>query len=97
MPSPAEPLPPKPPFLVSRFANAWWPAPALSFALFLLGLVLVFARAFPAPYYVFRVWEASILLHVIVAISLLVRGRTKDGVISISLLCLPLGCFFLVS
>lgn len=97
MSSPAEPLKLKPPSPASRFASSWWPAPVLSLGLFLVGLALAFARAFPAPYYVFKVWEVSILLHVIVAASLLIRGRTKDGVISISLLCLPLGCFWLVS
>lgn len=83
--------------LASRFANAWWPAPALSLALFLFGLTLALVGVHPAPYYVFKLWEVSIALHVAVGISLLVRGKNRDGAISLSLLCLPLICFWLVS
>ena len=97
MPNSAETPPLKPPSLASRLVNSPWPAPAFSLTLFVLGLILAAARAFPAPYYVFKIWEASIFLHVVVGVALLIRGKTRDGVISLSLLLLPLGCFWLVS
>jgi hypothetical protein len=97
MPNSAETPPLKPPSLASRLVNSPWPAPAFSLTLFVLGLILAAARAFPAPYYVFKLWEASILLHVVVGVALLIRGKTRDGTISLSLLCVPLVCFWLVS
>lgn len=97
MPPPAETPPLTPPSLASRFAHSWWPAPTLSLAIFLIALVLAFTGAVGAPYYIFKLWEASILLHAVVAVSLFIRGKNREGTISICLLCVPLGCFWLVA
>lgn len=80
-----------------RFLDCAWMAPVLSFFILVVGEITRSVGLFPAPHHIRHVWLASVAVHAVVALSLLVRCKFGRGLASVGLLTIPCACLWLLA
>lgn len=83
--------------LVRLLVDSAWCAPVFSLSILVSGEVARRNGFFPVPFYIEKIWLASVVLHGAIGISLLARKKVGTGILSISLLAVPCVCFWLIA